>query len=358
MTSADFWRGVAALPTAIRIDRRRPASWIALASAAITGWALAAGGGPFRVPAGIAAGGLLAVAAVGRLPGGVPGGERGPWAFLAWERAGWPVAGFLSAGVAALAMGGGAAGLAVSGAATAFCLLATALVAVPPGAPRTPAVAASLALTIAGAAAAAAAGVAVVGLGPLVEGLVAAAAWGLLVASLAFDRGAAHRDWLAGTPTADRHRAAEPGLGLAMSTALVGMAGCFFLAPRFGWAYAVLALGWLVCLVAPLLTAVGAAAAECRLARSTAGRAVTPGGFPQVAKAVGRAAAVLAWPAAVAATLAAIGLWQGGGAVWALAWLAGGAGLILLVAAAAGRRGETAQAVILALAAGAAAFAR
>ena len=78
----------------------------------------------------------------------------------------------------------------------------------------------------------------------------------------------------------------------------------------------------------------------------------TPGALPRVAANVAHAVAVLAWPAFVAAVLAAVGVWHGGGPGMALAWLAGGAVLILLTAGLAGAHGETAQAVILALTAG------
>ncbi len=348
----------AALPTALRIDCRRPASWIPLGAAVITGWGLAAEGRSFRVAAGIACGGLLAVAAIGRVPRGVPRGARGRWAAIVWLRAGWTVVGFLLAAAAAGLAGSGVDGLAACGLAAASAVAATALVAVPPGTPRPPPAEMRLALMTVGVAAAAATAVTVVGGGPLAAAASAAIAWGLLVASLAVDRGATAPDWPGGSLNSPRYRSAELGLGIPMATALVAMAVCFFLAPQFAWGYTVLAVGWLVCLAAPPLADITEAAPAQRLTRSAAGRPLTPDGPWRIAATVGRAVAVLAWPAVVAALLGTIGVWPGEGPAWALAGIAGAAGLILLVAAGANRRGETAQAVILALAAAAAVFLR
>jgi len=353
VASADASRVFGALPTLLRIDSRRPASWIALAAAAAAGWTLAADGGQFQVAGGLASGGLLALAAIGRLPTGVPGGDRGPWSTLAWLRGCWAALGFIVAGAAAFVAGCPAEGVAACGIATTASLAVAALVVLPPGGPRTPAIAGSLALmTVGVAAAAAAAAATAAGLGPWAEGLVAVTVWGLLVASLAVNPAAASRDWLGGAAAADRHRVAEPMLGIAMATTLAAMAACFFLAPQFAWAYTAIAMGWLVCLTVPPLANAGSGAAGGRLVRSAVGWPRTPGALPRVAANVAQATAVLAWPAFVAAVLAAVGVWQGGGPGMALAWLAGGAALILLTAGLAGGHGETAQAVILALSAG------
>ncbi|MFM8414921.1 MAG: hypothetical protein ACKOCX_09365, partial [Planctomycetota bacterium] len=86
------------LATALRIDLRRPAGWIALAAALWAGWQLAVAPRPLGVAAAVAAGSLLAVAAIGSPPAGVPRGGRDPWAALGLMRVGWPVLGFLVTG--------------------------------------------------------------------------------------------------------------------------------------------------------------------------------------------------------------------------------------------------------------------
>lgn len=328
----------APLATALRIEWRRPAGWIALAAAVWAGWVLADGPRPMGVPAAVAAGSLLAVAAVGSLPTGVPWGGRQPWVALGGLRLGWPLIGLVLAGSGIAA---------VSAAATALIALRLRRTASGPGAM-------SLGLAMAGAAAAAALIAAVIGGSPPVQVVAAAAVWGLVVAGSLLDPAFAAWEWPGGGPlTPAWPRWPEAGRGLAMATSLAGMAGCYFLAPGLAWAYAALALGWFVCLAVPKVLDADPRPAARRLLRATAGRPDAPGTFMRGCRIGGLLAVVLGWPAVVAAVLPADGGRVGSpvAAVVALAIAAGVVSIAAAAAANAGGRVDTPRAVVLSLAA-------
>jgi hypothetical protein len=132
---------------------------------------------------------------------------------------------------------------------------------------------------------------------------------------------------------------------LAMVTSLAGMVAWFFLAPEHARRYGLLAAAWFSCLAVPrgLLDPGGGADAWGRLARTAA---VTAAGMTAAqrlrrpdllgwanAAAVAHAA-ILGWPAVVAAALWLAG--TGGGVPWpviTLAGLAGAAALLVALAA-------------------------
>lgn len=99
--SGPSWRnGVDLLAEFVRIDRRRPASWITLASGAWLGWCCSRpSSNAFAV---LASAATLAVAAIGDLPLAVcrpaGGGVSSAWA---WERSSWPMAGVILGVIAA-----------------------------------------------------------------------------------------------------------------------------------------------------------------------------------------------------------------------------------------------------------------
>lgn len=327
------------LATALRIDIRRPAGWIALAAAGWSGWELAVAPRSWGVAAAVAAGSLLAVAAIGSPSTGVPRGGLAPWRALGLIRVGWPVAGFLVTG---------------SLVATA-CALATALlVGRLLGRSSSPSGVTSLGLAIAGAAAAAALVVQVVGGGPATQVLAALAAWGLLAAGSSVEPALGPWEWQAGGPTTTRHRWPDAGHGLAMATSLAAMVGCFFLAPGLSWAYAALALGWFVCLAVPAVLDADPGRATARLLRAAAGRPLAPGTVARGLRTCAVLAAILGWPAVVACVLPSAEGGRVGSPLAALVTLAAASAAVLIAAAtaaAAGGRADTPRAVVLALAA-------
>ncbi|MFM7137556.1 MAG: hypothetical protein ACKO1M_10880 [Planctomycetota bacterium] len=337
------------VPPLVRIDARRPAAWIALAVAGGGSlWLPAAGAGPLAA----AVGGLLAVAAIGHLPGGGGLVMHGAWAVPPAVRVLWPVAGALLAAVwLGLSGGMGAAvtavGLAGSAAVTAAVFMAFRRRG------EIEAVAASQSLAIVGVSAAAGVAVMVAGGSPLAQGAAIVAAWGLTAIS--------HL----GGPTHDRptslgdghHRRPLAGFGAVMASALAGMTGCYFLSPQYAWAYSLIAVGWFVAVAVPAATPPAGRAATARLVRSAAGRPAVPASPPRALSLVATTVMLLAWPAVVAAVLAGPEAWRIGGPLTALAALGTAAGLTLITAAIAARfpaprsLGELARAVLLSAAA-------
>jgi hypothetical protein len=112
---------------------------------------------------------------------------------------------------------------------------------------------------------------------------------------------------------------------LAMATTLVAMAVCYFLAPEFAAWYAVVAVAWFVMLGVPAATTASGdhdALARCDLVKTCVGRPRLPGTTAHALAAILTHAAILGWPAVVAAVL-----WRGA------AWTSGGPVLAILVVA-------------------------
>jgi hypothetical protein len=303
----------AILPLLVRIDARRPASWLACGMAAAAVAALAtAGSGAAVVAAAIACGGWAAAAAVGRPPRGlVPGGAAVDAAWW-WERAAWPLGGCLAAAAGVWLMAGNPAWIAGGLVIGVAGMTAVAAGAALPGA--TPADATSLGLVVSSAVAAAAAGcrgaAGAVGCGVAATVLAAGAAW------LAWLWGR-DRSWPAADPVRPNISLVELGLargslrraltGLAMVMALAGMAVGSFLVPAAGATGVVVALAWFAALAVPA---------------AAVARGLGPGGGPPLAAAIATGyAAVLGWPPLVAGILhmAETGIDLATPAVWA--WL-------------------------------------
>jgi hypothetical protein len=239
----------------LRIDCRRPASWLALALAAAgTAWLLiwppAETG--VQVAAAIAFGGLAAVTAIGDPPRGL----YGPAAGWIWLRAAWPLGAVIVAG---LACGLGLGSLAVpalasvSIVATAWGMVAAVRVGAMPGD--------AVSLSLATAAVAAAASLCAVKSGGDEFGASVAAGAVWLAAH------AAWRAWETGRSDVAMSLAPAGPVGLlpcgpegrllfgiAMLTALAGMVGWLFLArDAAGW-YRLLAAAWFVVGAVPQAT--------------------------------------------------------------------------------------------------------
>lgn len=327
----------------LRIDRRRPASWLAAATAAtaVVWLMMRSPADPgLRSAAAVVAGAVAAVMAIGDPPCGLYGAIR-DWV---WLRAAWPLAAAL--GVTGVCAGAGCAAdrevlvslalLCIAVAATAEACLASRRI------NATPADAASLPLVAAGCAAAAAvvAGIAL-GAG---DGSCAAAAlvgWLTCRGALAVWRRQRPAVLWADSPAAvGLFASGHEGrllAGVAMVTALAGMVGWLFLeADAAGW-YRLLAAAWFTAAAVPQTTL---AAAEVERRGRPAAAWATFLGWPLIVAAVlapNSAAAVqrlvsvggLA-TAAIALTLLTAGLRRGGAsretalAVALAATLAGG----------------------------------
>lgn len=353
MGSADGPLGSAAgLAAAARIDARRAASWIALAAGLPAGRDLAADGGAGGAAVAAACGGLLAVAAIGRLPSRMPDSPPGAWPWLAACRAGWPLAGLVLGGVAAVASGGGplaAAGLVDVGLAAASAVVIAILHAAAIAAGRTPLSAASQGVFMSGCGMAAALAADALGGGRGMQAAAIGVAWGGL-AGWRFGPWSQAPDWLDTTVSGGSRRRGEvPGLTIA--TALAAMVACFFLAPRFAWCYSAVAVGWFLCLAVLPATECPATPAARRLCRSATGRPTGPGS-PRMAAAIAlRWVAMLGWPAVVAAVLPAADGGRTSAPLLALVCLAGVAGVLFMAVAATATAGrpETARALVLGL---------
>jgi hypothetical protein len=299
----------------VRIDGRRPASWLAcgIAAAAVAGLAATAGGVD-AVAAAIACGGWAA-AAVGRPPAGpFPGMPR--LAAVWWVvRAAWPLIGCLAAAAGGWFMAGDGVAIGVGcglGVAVAVAVAAKAAACGAAAADAT-----SLGLVCSAATAAA-------GMGgrSVSESLACAGAATAVIAAATWSAGRWGRGW---SWTADgRPRAAATfadlamfrgGLrwalsALAMATSLVGMAAWYFLAPTAAAVGMLAALGWFTALAAPAATLgppwhggwarLAATAGGAETARRSAGPLAA--GRWAAAVACGYAA-LLGWPPLVAGLL-------------------------------------------------------
>jgi hypothetical protein len=349
----------------LRSDRRRPASWLAVALAAAgTAWAMAwlpAEPG-VRVAAAIATGALAAVIAIGDPPRGL----YGPVSGWAWLRVAWPLVAVIVVGLACCR---GVESLAVCAIAC-VSIVATAwgmVAAVRGGA--MPGDAVSVSLACAGVAAAASLFACELGGGEFVAIGAAGAAWL-----------AAHTAWRAwetrrNEPAMSLSPAGPAGLlpcgpegrllfGIAMLTALAGMVGWLFLAPESAGWYRLLAAAWFVVGAVPQATLAAGAADDGPRRRLLATRpGPRVGARPSLRAALLHAdawrpaaawAAVLGWPLLVAAVLAPTAAERGdrvatmGGLVVAV----GGLTAVTAALRLAGATRETALAVAMILAAG------
>lgn len=303
----------AVLAICLRVDARRPASWIAAAAAAAAVVMLARAAPPSGMTdtaAGVC-GGLLAAASLGSLAGG--GGETERWTTRVLGRLAWPVAGTTAACV---------------------WLLATGV------APRE-----TLRITV------------------LVAGAAVMAV--MLVRLVAWNRpgagtGERHEDRHAGAAFSAAVGYGPPAVRswpevLAMATTLVAMAVCYFLAPEFAAWYAVVAVAWFVMLGVPAATTASGdhdALARCDLVKTCVGRPRLPGTTAHALAAILTHAAILGWPAVVAAVLWRGAAWTSGGPVLAIlvvASLATATAVVVWGADACGATRDTAAAVIIAL---------
>ena len=302
----------AILPRLVRIDGRRPASWLAcgLAAAAVAGLA-ATDSDATAVMTAIACGGWAAAAAGGRPPRGiVPGMARLDAAWW-WTRAAWPLGGGLAAAAVRWLVAGDSSAIAVG-----FSLgvvVTTAMAAAAAARNAAAADATSLGLVVASAAAAAGAigrsageTLACSGAGAAAVAVAAWCAW-------RYGRG---WPWHADEDPRSSPSFAELGMArgavrralsaLAMATSLAGMAVWFFLAPAAAEAGSLAALGWFAALAVPaVLLGPSGRGAWRRLAATTAGpgglrRPIGPPGAVSIA--CGHAA-VLGWPPLVAGLL-------------------------------------------------------
>ena len=307
----------AVLAICLRVDARRPASWIAAAAAAAAVVMLARAAPPSGMTdtaAGVC-GGLLAAASLGSLAGGGGGGggEAERWRTRVLGRLAWPVAGTAAACVWLL----------TTGVAPRETLRITVLVAG----------AAVMAVTLFRLSAWRRPGA---GAGERHDVRHAGAAF-----SAAVGHGPpAVRSW----PEA-----------LAMATTLAAMAVCYFLAPEFAAWYAVVAAAWFVVLGVPAATTAsgdGDALARRDLVRTCVGRPRLPGTTAHALAAILTHAAILGWPAVVAAVLWRGAAWTSGGPVLAIlvvASLATATAVVVWGADACGATRDTAAAVIVAL---------
>ncbi len=338
------WLPAALMLVLLRIESRRFAAWLGLVGAVACG-AGSVASGP-ALAAVIAAGGLLAVAAIGHVPD--PGRTFGCplWGVLGM-RAVWPATGFLSVAAARAVLGHPAVGPLAG----ALSLCGTALfVSLLLETRRAEAVAATRALVGVGAAAAAAVAAQLAGSGLEGQAIAAVAVWGLASATGGMHQASAVSGGWGSSADTGRNRRPEAGAVAAMASALAAMVGCYFLAPQYAWAYAPVAVGWFVAVAVPAATPAAGSAAAVRLGRSAPGWPAFPGSLRWGARIVAAMTATLAWPAVVALLLPPAEGGRDGGPLLALAWIGGVAGLLvaaLLVAVPLGRS-EAARAVVLA----------
>lgn len=339
-------RWLAVFAILVRIDARRPASWIAAAACLLAGVMAATAPLTAVLPLVIVCGGLGAVAAVGAVdPGDDSQGRRWPGAPRGGEeRAVWAAAGALVAAVACRST----TPIGIAGTA----MLTGLAMHVARRRGLAPADVASIALGIC----LAAAGACV--LAPQSAGVAAAAGgWlGACALLLWWPRWHGIDDITGGAWRTDVETASgSPLAWLAMISLLAAMAACYFLAPEHAVWYAVLAAGWLVCLAAPAATIAGGAhdvVSRSMLVASAPGRPAVPGTSSHALAIVATQVAILAWPAAVAAVLWGSAAMRPDGPLTALMVLASLGALTAGIAAPAVRRGhgETALAIIAALA--------
>ncbi len=275
----------------LRIDRRRPASWLAAATAAAAVAWLVIRPPPeagLRVAAAVMAGAVVAVMAIGDPPRGLYGPVRG-WV---WLRAAWPLAAVVVATGVGVAAGNSAEREAlVSAAVLCITVAATAeacIASMRGGA--TPVDAASLPLVAAGCAAAAAVTAGMTrGVGDAPCAAAALVGWLVWCGALAVWRQQrAALLWPDSPAAVGLFASGHEGrllAGIAMTTALAGMVSWLFLvSDAAGW-YRLLAAAWFAAAAVPQTT-LAAAEVERR-------------GRPAAAWAT-----LLGWPLVVAAGLA------------------------------------------------------
>ena len=328
---AAAWHATA---TVLRIDARRPASWLAAAAAAGCVPLVGRPEEGVRLAGAIACGALAGAAACGEPPVVAVAGRHDPawWLLRCW----WPVAGwFLSASLSNADRGS----LVVPVATTATGIAAW--WSARHGA--TPADALSQALVAAGAAAVTAWIAAA--LGPAPAGALAGLVW-LAVAAVGGIQ----------APGARATAGWQPGLGagsrlpfstVALGTTLAGMVVCYFLDPEWSWCQAVLVSAWFVCLAVPRETlGAGTADVERRRWLHADGDLFRRRGSSAAATAL-----ILGWPALVAAAIQGRGATRLGGPLTAVLALAGLVVVCLLAGAVCGgkRRSETHLAIAMAL---------
>jgi hypothetical protein len=307
----------------------------------------------------VAAGGLVAVAAIGHVPdrslaarGPLGGARLKPLVQLVQLVTGmrvvWPVAGFLLAAAGTAARGISVAAplagvLSASCTAVVFALLLRA------GCGQT--LAASRVLIGVGGAAAAALAARLAGSGLLGQAVAAGGVGGLLAVTGVVIQATAAPAGFGAVGGTGRRRRTEAGVGPAMASALAAMVTCYFLAPQFAWAYAVVAVGWFVAVAVPPATAPTGGSAGERLRRAAAGRPAVPGSLRRAVSTAALLACLLAWPAVVSVVLPPVEGDRVGGPLVALAWLGGVAGLLVaaVALAAPAGRAEDARAIVLSL---------
>lgn len=291
------------LPLLCRIDARRPASWIALATGGV---AAAGGSGPVAHAMACACGGLAAVAAVGD-PVRVDGSPD-LTAACTVARVAWPLAG-VALGWWAAALGGHAA---------AWSAIAAGL------------------------------GVVFVAAVRLIASSAAAAWWsawrpGDSPPALATERDGVHAAF--GHHVVDR---------LAMAATLAAMVVWYFLVPAAAAWYAVLVGGLFVLLTVPSATSgptVADEGARSLLVRTMPEPCGLPGTLPRSLRMIVVSASLLAWPALVAAVLRSELALVPTGPAGSLALLAALAAITAggaWIAHARGVGGDTARALVLA----------
>ncbi|MFO0424585.1 MAG: hypothetical protein ACK52C_13125 [Planctomycetia bacterium] len=330
-----------------RTDARRPASWLMLL-AAVPVAADASHAGTTSGMVALGAGALLAVGAIGNLPlracAALGTASRAPLVWLV-ERVAWPAVGLvLGAALAPPCPAPPAVAASIGLAAAAATCFAVRRRGVPA------ADAASLALVMAGIAGAAGAIGAVQIAAPVgrpasgVAPVIAMAAWivaGLVAAGIDWRRRAAYA-WLhdSGPPRTLRLCLTA----VAMASALAAMIGWLFLDPSRASLLPLLSAGWFVALAVP----------EAALGDG----AIDPGGWrrPRVRQslaAIVTPAAILGWPAVVAAALGAGGMTGIRAAAVTIVVLVVAAAVLAVIVwslAVAGASAETAQAVALSVA--------
>lgn len=302
----------AILPVLVRIDARRPASWLAcgMAAAAVAGLAATATGST-AMAAAVACGGWAAAAAAGRPPRGLAPGMVRLDAAWWWERAAWPLGGCLAAAVVRWMLAGDGVAPAVGIAAGIVVMAASGSAAAARGATAADA----MSLGLVGATVAAAAGA----MGrSAVETLACSGAAAVMMAVIVWSAWRYARGWSWPADEQARSAASFVELGMArggvrqalsavaMATSLAGMAVWYFLAPTVAAAGTLAALGWFATLAGPaVLLGPAGRGAWRRLGAATAVPVGLrrPLGLPgAVALACGHAA-VLGWPPLVAGLL-------------------------------------------------------
>lgn len=268
----------------MRLDVRRPASWIAAVAAFVATWGLLARPVPMWVA--VTCGSLLALASLGfpahraAIPGlAVP---------RTLARVAWPVVGAVGAGLCGSSIGGR----------------------------------------------------------PQTTLLVVAAVLGM-AAVQAVAAAARRRSTRWGLPGASSDAAAEGWIdAVAMASVLLAMAVCYFLSPHLAGWYAVVAGCWFVGLVVPRATPDGVDAGARQTLVATAPAVPRVPGTPgHAARVLATGAAILGWPAMVAGVLWSGSAWAVSGPAAAVALLTVLAGVSWLSVCAARDPGDTPQAV-------------